>query len=113
MPKRPTPYRNRIIEYCASHGIAVPKNFDASKSAEKYVLVDLSSDPPTLGARSTCFEKTLMGWASSATSQGRRVRLLDFKRQCELLIGDGGKLTRGGSIDALSAAERIADQREL
>jgi hypothetical protein len=101
-----TPYRARIVEYCEGNGIAVPKNFDAPQSSERFVLVDASSSPPILFARSTYQEKQLLDWGREMMGQGKSVRFLDFKRQCELVLDEHAKLVKGGAIDALSAGER-------
>ena len=101
-----TPYRARIVEYCQSHGIAVPGNFDAPDSSAKFVLVDASGEPPTLFPRSTYQEKQLLAWGHKLMSQGKAVRFFDFRRQCELLLDEHGRLVRGASIDALSAEEK-------
>ena len=101
-----SPYRARIVEYCQGNGIVVPKNFDAPQSSERFVLVDASSSPPTLFARSTYQEKELIDWGRELMGQGKNVRFFDFKRQCELVLGEDSKLVKGAAIDALSAEER-------
>lgn len=104
-----TPYRARIVEYCKRNGIEVPSNFDAPQSSEKLVLVDFSVSPPVLHPRSTFREKQLLEWGQERIAQGKVIRFYDFKRQCELVLSDGGTLVRGESISALSAEE----QRQL
>ena|SRR5688572_8587587 len=101
-----TPYRARIVEYCRGNGIAVPKNFDAPQSSERFVLVDASSSPPILFLRSTYQEKPLLDWGRELMDQGKNVRFFDFKRQCELVLNEQAKLVKGAVIDALSAEER-------
>ena len=101
-----TPYRARIVEFCRGNGIAVPRNFDAPQSSEKLVLVDASSKPPSLFHRSTYQESQLLDWAQELIGQGKAVRFFDFKRQCELVLNERGKLVRGAAIDALCAEER-------
>jgi hypothetical protein len=101
----PIPYRARIVEFCRRHRIVVPPNFDAPKSTQKFVLVDLSSNPPTLAPRSTCFEKQLLAWGREFAVLGKKVRYLDFKRQCEMIIDADGRLVRGEPISARSAEE--------
>jgi hypothetical protein len=101
-----TPYRARIVEFCRGNGIVVPNNFDAPQSTEKLVLVDNSRSPPTLFSRSTYQEKELLAWGQELMGQGKAVRFFDFKRQCELILDQSGKLVRGAAIDALSAEER-------
>jgi hypothetical protein len=101
-----TPYRARIVEFCQVNGIAVPSNFDAPQSTQKLVMVDASRSPPTLFPRSTYQERELLAWGKELMGQGKPVRFFDFKRQCELLIDEQGKLVRGAAIDALCAEER-------
>jgi hypothetical protein len=101
-----TPYRARIVEYCQGNGIVVPKNFDAPQSSGRFVLVDASNSPPILFSRSTYQEKQLLEWARELMSQGKNVRFLDFKRRCELVLDEHGKLLKGAVFDALSSEER-------
>lgn len=101
-----TLYRTRIVEYCQRNGIAVPWNFDAPKSSDKFVLVDFSASPPQLHPRSTFLKKELIDWGLNYIAQGKAIRFYDFKRQCELLLNDHRQLVRGETIFALSAEER-------
>jgi len=69
-------------------------------------MVDESGSPPKLMTQSTELEKDLLTWANELRQSGRTVRLLDFKRCCELAIAGDGKLKRFRNIDAYSNEER-------
>lgn len=104
--KSRTPYRDRIVEYCARAGIAVPKNFDAPKSSDRFVFVDLSGEKPVLLSRSVAFTRDVVSVLRDAPRSGRKLAALDFKRQCEVHLSESGTLECGTPIDALSAEER-------
>ena len=99
-------YRERIVEYCDRAGIIVPKEFDAPKSSDKFVVVDETENPATLHKYSTCIKKELVAFLTDSANADRRLRVLDFKHCCELVFDDGtGKFTKGESIDCLSQEE--------
>jgi len=100
-----TLYQARIVDYCQRHGIVVPETFDSPKSPERFVIVDESSSPPSLMTRSTEQEKELLAWATELRQSGHNIRLLDFKRCCELAIGSDGTFKRFRNIDAFSNQE--------
>jgi hypothetical protein len=101
-----TLYQARIIDYCQRHGIVVPEGFITPKSPERFVIVDESSSPPSLMFQTTEHEKELLGWATEIRNTGRAIRLLDFKRCCELAISGSGTFKRFRNIDAYSNEER-------
>ena len=94
-----TLYQARIVDYCQRNGIVVPA-FDSPRSPERFVIVDESSSPPKLMTQSTEHEQELLTWANELRQGGRSIRLLDFKRCCELAIAGDGKLKRFRNIDA-------------
>ena len=101
-----TLYQTRILDYCQRNGIIVPDNFCTATSPERFVIVDESVSPPALMPQSTPLEKELLDLANEARNAGRKIRLLDFKRCCELTIGSDGKFRRFRSIDAFSSEEQ-------
>lgn len=100
-----TIYQARIRDYCQRNGIAMPERFDSPTSPERFVMIDESSTPPALSPRSTAFEKELLAWAVEARTGGRMLRLMDFKRCCELALTSDGKLKRFRNFDAFSNDE--------
>jgi hypothetical protein len=100
------PYRERILEYCQRHGISVPRNFDAPRSSEKFVVVDESTSPPVLLPKSTYLKKEVIAVLTDPANAGRKLRALDFKHCRELHYGSDGKLIPGREIDCLCAEER-------
>lgn len=96
-----TLYQARIFDYCQRNGIAVP-SFDSPK---RFVMIDESATPPTLLPQSTEQEKELMAWASEIRNSGRTIRVLDFKRCCELAVTGDGKFKRFRNIDAYGNEE--------
>jgi len=100
-----TLYQSRIFDYCQRNGIALPDKFDSPKSPERFVLIDESTSPPSLLPQTAAIEKDLMVLAKAARDDGRTIRLLDFKRCCELTIASDGKFKRFRDIDAFSNEE--------
>jgi hypothetical protein len=100
------PYRDRIVEYCARLGIQVPANFDAPKSSDRFVFVDVSGSQPVLLERSVAFTRDVTSILADVSQPRRKLVALDFKRQCEIHLSDAGRLECGDPIDALSAEER-------
>jgi hypothetical protein len=100
------PYRERILEYCQRHRISVPRNFDAPRSSEKFVVVDESTSPSVLLPRSTYLKKEVISILTDSANAGRKFRVLDFKHCRELHYRSDGKLTAGSEIDCLCAEER-------
>ena len=100
-----TQYQARIFDYCQRNGITVPDQLDSPKFPERFVLIDESCSPPCLLPQSAAIEKDLLVLATAARDSGRTVRLLDFKRCCELTIAGDGKFKRFRDIDAFSNAE--------
>ncbi len=100
-----TLYQARIFDYCQRNGIALPDKFDTPKSPERFVLIDESTSPPSLLPQTAAIEKDLMQLAKQARDSGRTVRLLDFKRCCELAIAGDGTFKRFRDIDAYSNDE--------
>jgi hypothetical protein len=105
IPRKSIPYRERILAFCQRNGIVVPPNFDAPRSSAKFVFVDLEVSPPTLLPRSTHREAEVFAILSHPDNAGRKLRILDFKRCCELDNSVPGKLVRGSAIDCLSVEE--------
>jgi len=105
-PQTQIRYRERIVEFCDRAGIVVPKAFDAPKSSDKYVVIDETVHPATLHKYSTCMKKELLAYLTAPANAGRRLKVLDFKRCCELVFDGTGKFTKGQSIDCLSREER-------
>ena len=103
--RRSIPYRQRIVEYCERNGVVVPSNFDAPKSSDKFVIVDVTDNPPTLVPRSTFLSGQVIGYVTDSKNRGRQFRILDFKRCCELTLSESGKLLRGPSFDGKSRGE--------
>ena len=101
-----TLYEARVLDYCQRNGIVVPENFCSAMSPERFVIVDDTLSPPTLMLRSTVLEKELLDWAKEARDAGRRIRLLDFKRCCELTIASDGTFKRFRNFDAFGDEER-------
>lgn len=95
--KRRIPYRERILAYCERHNIAVPHGFDASKSSDKFALVDLGSTPSTLVKNTTCFEREVIEYVTE--NSGRTFRILDFMRGVELRYEGGAHLTKGEKFE--------------
>jgi len=100
-----TLYQARIFDYCQRNGITVPERFDSPKSPERFVLIDESTVPPSLLPQTAAIEKDLMTLAKEARNAGRNIRLLDFKRCCELTIAGDGKFKRFRDIEAFSNQE--------
>jgi len=100
-----TLYQARIFDYCQRNGIAIPDKFESAKSPERFVIVDESASPPSLLPQSAAIEKDLLALTNEAREAGRRVRLLDFKRCCELTIASDGKFKRFRDIEAFSNDE--------
>ena len=99
MAKPRTPYRQRITEYCALHGIVVPDNFDAPKSSDKFVLVDITNEPHRIISRSTYLPADVIRYITDPNSFDRKFRILDFKHCCEMSYAGGTKLIRGKQIE--------------
>jgi len=68
-------------------------------------MIDESISPPSLMPQTAAIEKELMLLAKQARDSGRTVRLLDFKRCCELTIASDGSFKRFREIDAYSNDE--------
>ena len=100
------PYRERILEYCQRHRISVPRDFDAPRSSEKFVVVDESTSPSVLLPKSTYLKKEVIAVLTDPANAGRKFRVLDFKHCRELHYGSDGKLSPGSEIDCLCAEER-------
>lgn len=107
-----TIYQARIQDYCQRNGITLPERFDSPAAPERFVMIDESSTPPALSPRSTAFEKELLIWAIEARTAGRMLRLMDFKRCCELSLTSDGKLKRFRNFDAF-ASEELKQQEKL
>ena len=99
------PYRQRITAYCAREGIVVPPGFDRSKGSDRLVLIDMTSEPPTLVSRSTYLESSVIAFLDRAENAHRRFRILDFKRGCELQRSEGKRLKRGAAFDVKADGE--------
>jgi hypothetical protein len=93
-----TPYRARIVAYCAREGIVVPRSFDIAKSTDRLVVIDVTDDPPTLVKRSTYLIKDVQRLLDAPENAGRRFRVLDFKRGCELKRSADGAFVRDASF---------------
>ncbi len=100
-----TLYQSRVLDYCQRNGIVVPDNFCSPTSPERFVIVDETSSPPILMTQSTELEKELLSWANEIRQSGRNIRLLDFKRCCELAMVSDGKLKRFRNIDVFDNKE--------
>lgn len=96
---RRIPYRARILAYCERNGIAVPHGFDASKSSDKFALIDLASTPPTLVKNTTCFEREVIEYLARPENRGCLFRILDFKRGVELRHDGGARLAKGEKFE--------------
>jgi hypothetical protein len=68
------PYRERILEYCQRHRILVPRNFDAPRSSEKFVVVDESTSPSVLLPKSTYLKKEVIAILTDPANAGRKLR---------------------------------------
>ncbi|MDR2451029.1 MAG: hypothetical protein LBE85_04500 [Candidatus Accumulibacter sp.] len=99
------PYRQRILHYCEVNGVAVPKNFDAPKSSDRYALVDITSQPPTLVSRTSYLKNEVHEFLSRPENRERKFKLLDFKRGLELSCSIEGKFEKIGSFDHVSPGE--------
>jgi hypothetical protein len=93
------PYRARILAYCAKHGVVVPSDFDAPRSSAKFALIDTTNEPHVLFNRSTYLPSELANYIATLEGQGRLLKVLDFKRCCELVRQGADKLVRGESFD--------------
>jgi hypothetical protein len=100
-----TIYQARIHDYCQRNGIALPAHFDSPTSPERFVMIDETATPPAVSPRSTAFEKELLIWALEARAGGQMLRLMDFKRCCELALTSDGKLKRFRNFDAFTSEE--------
>lgn len=89
------PYRERILLYCEKNNVAVPHDFDITKSSAKYALIDITEEPYTLVSRSTYLANDIVAFLHKESNKGRLYRILDFKRCCELHLNDSKKLIRG------------------
>jgi hypothetical protein len=89
------------------NGIVVPKNFDTPKSSDKYALVDITSQPPTLVSRTTYLESDVRDFLSRPENRERKFRLLDFKRGLELSCSIEGKFEKIGSFAHVSPGEML------
>jgi hypothetical protein len=85
----------------------VPHGFDASKSSDKYAVVDVSSTPPTLAKRTTCFEREVIEYLGQPDNMGRSFRILDFKRGLELQHVGGNHLAKTGEFECRSPDELL------
>ena len=99
MAKFRTPYRQRITEYCAHHGIVIPDNFDAPKSSDKFVLVDITKEPHQIVSRSTYLPADVIRYITDPNNEHRKFVILDFKRCCEMSYAGGTLLIRGRPIE--------------
>jgi hypothetical protein len=99
------PYRLRILHYCETNGIAVPENFDAPKSSDKFALLDLTTTPPSLVSRTTYLESEVVEFLSRTENLDKKFRLLDFKRGLELSCTSNGKFEKVGSFEHKSPEE--------
>ncbi|MDR2689710.1 MAG: hypothetical protein LBB76_08135 [Azoarcus sp.] len=101
------PYRQRILHYCASNGVVVPKDFDAPKSSDKYALVDITSQPPTLVNRTSYLKSEIHKFLSRPENRERKFKLLDFKRGLELSCSIEDKFEKIGAFDHVSPDELL------
>ena len=100
------PYRERILAYCAKHGISVPPGFHV-RNAEKFAIFDITSEPNALVSVTTYLPSDVISFITDKRNEGRRFRILDFKRGCELLVEGNIRLVRGDSFQCKSENELL------
>jgi hypothetical protein len=106
MGKRPTPYAQRILRYCAEHNVEVPSGFH-TRSAESFALVDTSAQPNKLVAVTSHLESWVAKYLSSSVAAGRTFRILDFKRGREVVYDGTKKLKTIGTFKLLDFNEPL------
>lgn len=89
-------YTDRVKEYCASSGIAIPAGFNR-QPAGRYAIIDLEATPPKLVAR-TWFNREDVVYYLQHLSAGNRVKILDFKERQELVLESSNILKPGTSF---------------
>jgi hypothetical protein len=102
------PYRQRILYYCETNGVVVPKDFDAPKSSDKFAAIDMTSQPPVLVKRTTYMEKEVIQFLQEPENSGRSFKILDFKRGLELVYEGGNKLSKVGTFDCKAPGELLS-----
>jgi hypothetical protein len=106
---RRTPYRERIQDYCARNQIDLPPTFDRPKSSERFVVIDETARP-AIACNSTYRVKDVIEFLLLPVNASRKLRVLDFKRCCEVHYNGVGKLVRGSAFDGLSAEEKRQEE---
>ena len=102
-----TPYRERILAYCQKHEIEVPRHFDVTKSSESLALIDETTRPHKLVKRTTHQKKEVIEFLNRDENLGKKFKILDFKRCCEWVRAEDGKLVRGEQFDCKGPNELL------
>ena len=86
----------------------VPKGFDAPKSSERYVAIDVSVEPNVLHNRTTFMEREVIQFLEQPQNAGRTFKILDFKRGVELRYAGGNQLLKVGTFDCSTPGELLS-----
>jgi len=105
--RRRTPYRARILHFCETHGVLVPKNFDISRESSRLALIDVTYEPGQLVSRTTYQRKEITAFLNSASAAGRRFRILDFRSGRELQTVGNGTFAECGRFEAAPPGELL------
>ncbi|MDM0015485.1 hypothetical protein QTH87_23785 [Variovorax sp. J22P168] len=86
-------YQAKIEEYCNSAGFQIPVGF-GRHDAERYVAIDLDSEPPKLVAATWADELDVVNYLVKHAA-GRKTQVLDFKDRRELTFNGKSGLLKG------------------
>ena len=103
--RRRTPYRERILHFCATHGVVVPRSFDIAQASSRFALVDVTSEPSQLVPRTTFQRSDITAFLASSPALGRRYRILDFRSGREFEALPDGSFAESGKFQAASPGE--------
>lgn len=105
--RRHTPYRERILYFCATHGVVVPRNFDVSQPSARYALIDVTTEPWHLMPRTTFLRKEIAAFLKSTAGAERRYRILDFRSGREFQIAGDGTFAECARFQAAPPGELL------
>ena len=88
------PYAQRIIRYCESRCIDVPRAFNM-RSAYRFAIIDLSESLPKLFPITDWDERWVIGFLDHPSRKGLLFQVLDFKHGFEMRHVGLKKLERG------------------
>ena len=92
------PYTQRIIRYCESRGIAVPRAFNM-RSAYRFAIINLSESPLKLFPITDWDERWIIGFLDHPSRKDLVFQVLDFKHGFEMRHVGVKKLERGERFD--------------